>query len=81
MAGKSSKLVGASSIFGGSAAVSRTDNVDAIQKGEPPAVMSRMVQVSVAADNKPMPPASALVEAQPAPAEVTVDQLNAPLRP
>ena len=54
--------------------------IDAIQKGEPPAVMSRMVQVSVAADNKPMPPASALVEAQPAPAEVTVDQLNAPLR-
>ena len=34
--------------------------VDAIQKGEPPAVMSRMVQVSVAADNKPMPPLSAL---------------------
>lgn len=61
--------------------VSGMQYVDAIQKGEPPAVMSRMVQVSVAADNKPMPPASALVEAQPAPAEVTVDQLNAPLRP
>ena len=60
--------------------VSGMQYVDAIQKGEPPAVMSRMVQVSVAADNKPMPPASALVEAQPAPAEVTVDQLNAPLR-
>lgn len=61
--------------------VSGMQYVDAIQKGEPPAVMSRMVQVSVTADNKPMPPASALVEAQPAPAEVTVDQLNAPLRP
>jgi peptidylprolyl isomerase len=60
--------------------VSGMQYVDAIQKGEPPAVMSRMVQVSVAADNKPMPPALALVEAQPAPAEVTVDQLNAPLR-
>jgi len=60
--------------------VSGMQYVDAIQKGEPPAVMSRMVQVSVAADKKPMPPASALVEAQPAPAEVTVDQLNAPLR-
>ena len=54
--------------------------VDAIQKGEPPEVMSRMVQVSVAADNKPVPPASMLTEAQPAaPAEVTVDDLNAPI--
>ncbi|HMO77198.1 MAG TPA: peptidylprolyl isomerase [Sphingopyxis sp.] len=56
--------------------------IDAIQKGEPPAVMSRMVQVSVAADNRPMPPASALTEAQPAPAapEISIDQLNAPIR-
>jgi cyclophilin family peptidyl-prolyl cis-trans isomerase len=63
--------------------VSGMQYVDAIQKGEPPAVMSRMVQVSVAADNKPVPPASALVEAVPAPApaaEITADQLNAPLR-
>ncbi len=63
--------------------VSGMQYVDAIQKGEPPAVMSRMVQVSVAADNKPMPPASALVEAAPAPApaaEITADQLNAPIR-
>ena len=63
--------------------VSGMQYVDAIQKGEPPAVMSRMVQVSVAADNKPMPPVSALVEAAPAPApaaEVTVDQLNAPIK-
>ncbi len=49
--------------------VSGMQYVDAIQRGEPPEVMSRMVQVSVAADNKPMPPASALVEAAaPAPA-------------
>ncbi len=61
--------------------ISGMQYVDAIQKGEPPAVMSRMVQVSVAADNKPMPPPSALVEAAPpaAPA-VTVDELNAPIR-
>jgi len=60
--------------------VSGMQYVDAIQKGEPPAVMSRMVQVSVAADNKPVPPASALTEAQPAPVEITADQLNAPIR-
>ncbi len=61
--------------------VSGMQYVDAIQKGEPPAVMSRMVQVSVAADNKPVPPASALVEAVPAPAPaITADELNAPIR-
>lgn len=61
--------------------VSGMQYVDAIQRGEPPEVMSSMVQVSVAADNKPMPPASALVEAQPAPAaEITADQLNAPIQ-
>jgi peptidylprolyl isomerase len=62
--------------------VSGMQYVDAIQKGEPPAVMSRMVQVSVAADNKPIPPASALVEAvaPPPAAEITADQLNAPIR-
>ena len=60
--------------------VSGMQYVDAIQKGEPPAVMSRMVQVAVAADNKPMPPLSALTETQPAPAEITADQLNAPIQ-
>ncbi|MBB6427623.1 peptidylprolyl isomerase [Sphingopyxis sp. JAI128] len=62
--------------------VSGMQYIDAIHKGEPPEVMSRMVQVSVAADNKPMPPASMLVEAQPAPqpaADVSVDELNAPV--
>ena len=45
------------------------------------AVMSRIVQMSVAADNKPMPPASALVEDQPvAPPAVSVDELNAPIK-
>jgi cyclophilin family peptidyl-prolyl cis-trans isomerase len=61
--------------------VSGMQFIDAIQRGEPPAVMSRIVQMSVAADNKPMPPASMLTEAPPAPAaEVTVDQLNAPIK-
>src|SRR3546814_8881004 len=62
--------------------VSGMQYVDAIHKGEPPAVMSRMVQVSVAADNKPIPPASMLTETVPAPAvvpTVTVDELNAPI--
>lgn len=63
--------------------ISGMQYVDAIHKGEPPEVMSRMVQVSVAADNKPMPPASMLTETVPAPVAapaVTVDQLNAPIK-
>lgn len=59
--------------------VSGMEYVDAIHRGEPPRVMSRMVQVSVAADNIPMPPASALTEAQPAAAPVSADDLNAPI--
>lgn len=53
--------------------------VDAIQRGEPPANPSRILQASVAADHKP-PPAPQSV----APAlnrEITVDDLNAPLKP
>jgi peptidylprolyl isomerase len=62
--------------------VSGIQYVDAIHRGEPPAVMSRMVQVSVAADNKPMPPAAMLTEDRAAPAagDIGVDQLNAPIR-
>jgi cyclophilin family peptidyl-prolyl cis-trans isomerase len=61
--------------------VSGMQYVDAIHKGEPPEVMSRMVQVSVAADNKPVPSASMLTEAAPAPTPaITADQLNAPIR-
>ncbi len=59
--------------------VSGMQYVDAIQKGEPPALMSRMVQVSVAADNKPVPPAAMLTETQPAAPAITADQLNAPI--
>ena len=61
--------------------VSGMQYVDAIHKGEPPEVMSRMVQVSVAADNKPVPPASMLTDPAPAAAPaITADQLNAPIR-
>ncbi len=62
--------------------ISGMQYVDAIHKGEPPAVMSRMVQVSVAADNKPMPPASMLTDPAPAApaAPITADQLNAPIQ-
>ncbi|MEQ1510269.1 MAG: peptidylprolyl isomerase [Sphingopyxis sp.] len=61
--------------------VSGMEFVDRIQRGEPPASPSRIVQMSVMADNRPMPPASSLIERAPAApsAPVTVDELNAPL--
>jgi cyclophilin family peptidyl-prolyl cis-trans isomerase len=60
--------------------VSGIDYVDRIQRGEPPANPSRIVQASILADNVPVPPASALTEAVPAAAApVTADQLNAPI--
>jgi peptidylprolyl isomerase len=53
--------------------------VDAIERGEPPATPSRVVQASIAADNVPppafTPPAPASSFENPA---VTVEQLNAP---
>ena len=55
--------------------ISNMAAVDAIQRGEPPANPTRIVQASVAADNKPAP-------AAPAPrieAEITADELNAPI--
>lgn len=58
--------------------ISGMEYIDAIQRGEPPPVMSRMIQVSVAADNKPMPPASALVEKAPDAAVPSIAELNAP---
>ena len=60
--------------------VSGIEYVDRIQRGEPPANPSRIVQASIVADNVPVPPASALTEAAPAAAApVTADQLNAPI--
>ena len=51
--------------------------VDAINRGEPPAEPTRILQASLASDNKPVP-----VPTAPAPrvdTEVTADLLNAPL--
>jgi len=50
--------------------------VDAIERGEPPANPTRILQASIAADNKPVP-------AMPAPsvpdAEISASDLNAPI--
>ncbi len=54
--------------------ISGMDAVDAINRGEPPANPTRILQASIAADNKAPP-----VIAPPAPeAEITVDMLSAP---
>ena len=51
------------------------DAVDEIQRGEPPANPTRIVQASIAADNKapPPPPAPA------ADAPISADMLSAPI--
>lgn len=51
------------------------DAVDAINRGEPPADPTRIVQASIASDNKPTP-ARMAPQLQ---AEVTADDLNAPI--
>lgn len=61
--------------------VSGMEYVDRIRRGEPPASPSRIVQMSVLADNRPQPPASALTETAPADAPITLDQLRAPITP
>ena len=51
--------------------------VDAIERGEPPANPSKVVQASIAADNVPSPAfAAPAAPAAPAEAPITVDQLN-----
>jgi cyclophilin family peptidyl-prolyl cis-trans isomerase len=51
--------------------------VDAIERGEPPANPSKVVQASIAADNMPPPVSAPAPLVAPAPeAPVTVDQLN-----
>ncbi|MEP1420467.1 MAG: peptidylprolyl isomerase [Erythrobacter sp.] len=50
--------------------------VDAINKGEPPTDPTRIVQASLAVDNKPVPAPSAAPSVEP---ELTADLLNAPL--
>jgi cyclophilin family peptidyl-prolyl cis-trans isomerase len=49
------------------------DHVDAITRGEPPENPTRIVQASIAADNKPVPMATAAAPAGP----ISVEQLNA----
>ncbi|GAB5489116.1 MAG: hypothetical protein Pars2KO_26860 [Parasphingorhabdus sp.] len=53
--------------------------VDAIQRGEPPANPSRILQASVAIDNKPAPaPRSSFASPE---KDITIDDLNAPINP
>lgn len=55
--------------------ISNMAAVDAIQRGEPPANPTRVLQASIAADNKPVP-------AMPAPQvqqDISIDDLNAPI--
>lgn len=53
--------------------------VDAIQRGEPPLNPSRILQASVAADNKP--PVLTGSQANISDAPISVDDLNAPIQP
>ena len=60
--------------------VSGMQYIDAVRRGEPPVAPSRIVQASIAADNRPVPPV--LTEAPlPQAAPITADDLNAPLSP
>ncbi|OBX18339.1 peptidylprolyl isomerase [Erythrobacter sp. QSSC1-22B] len=57
--------------------ISNMAAVDVINRGEPPADPTRVVQASLASDNRPVPPPQA---PQPVPtAEITADDLNAPI--
>ena len=51
--------------------------VDAIARGEPPGNPTRIVQASIATDNKPAPSPAALTTPQEE--EITADDLNAPI--
>ncbi|WP_375289819.1 peptidylprolyl isomerase [Qipengyuania sp.] len=53
--------------------IDNMDAVDAIQRGEPPENPTRVVQASIASDNVPPPAVTT------APAEITADDLNAPI--
>lgn len=61
--------------------ISGMQHIDAIQRGEPPANPSRIVQASILADGKPVPVPALLTErvAPPPAAANTADDLNAPL--
>jgi len=56
--------------------IENMEGVDAITRGEPPAEPTRIVQASLASDNRPLPP-------PPAPAldaPISTDMLSAPIR-
>ena len=53
--------------------ISGMATADSIARGEPPAHPTRIIQASIAADNKPAPPPQA---ATPAPTSITADMLN-----
>lgn len=55
--------------------IENMDAVDAINRGEPPAAPTYIVQASLGSDNRPPPPPPALADEQP----ITVDMLNAPV--
>ncbi|MFZ1741535.1 MAG: peptidylprolyl isomerase [Pontixanthobacter sp.] len=57
--------------------ISGMDAVDAITRGEPPANPTRILQASIAADNKPVPPSPAI--AAPKPMTITADMLSKPV--
>jgi cyclophilin family peptidyl-prolyl cis-trans isomerase len=63
--------------------VSGMQYVDLIERGEPPANPTRIIQMSVMADNRPMPNFTVTTPAPAAPAAppVSVDELNAPIPP
>ena len=56
--------------------ISGMDAVDSIERGEPPANPTRILQASIAADNRPVPTGEQEV---PKYDGVTIDQLNAPI--
>ena len=56
--------------------ISNMEAVDAINRGEPPANPTRILQASIAADNKPVP-AAPRIEAEPV---IGLDELNAPIQ-
>ena len=55
--------------------ISNMDAVDRINRGEPPQNPTRIMQASIAADNKPAPAAPRIMTE----AEVTADDLNSPI--
>ncbi|MBU2586902.1 MAG: peptidylprolyl isomerase, partial [Alphaproteobacteria bacterium] len=56
--------------------IENIDAVDAINRGEPPADPTRILQASIASDNIPPPPPPAPVEEAP----ISADMLSAPIR-